>query len=78
MKDNMSRWLEKKAKVEKSVKNELIKKLFGEGSGLVYAQNEAEYQEKRAIIETDYHELSTKSTYLEKFGFRQKFHGRHH
>ena len=66
LQDNLSRWLERTVRVEPKLKNKVIHKLFGENTGLVYAENEAEYLTKRACFETQFGELCAHN-YMTKF-----------
>ena len=66
LQDNLTRWLEKTAKVEPKRKNRVIHKLFGKNSGLVYSEDDGQYLQRRGAFELEFSDLCSYN-YLEKF-----------
>ena len=65
LEDNLGRWLVK-AKADPKIKNKVIHKLFGDKTGLVFAEDEAEYLVKRGQFEVQFSDLCAYN-YMVKF-----------
>ena len=65
LEDNLGRWLDK-AKADPKVKNSAIHKLFGDKTGLVFSEDEAEYLMKRGQFEVQFSDLCAYN-YMVKF-----------